>query len=249
MSHKNHFTILVPAYNVEKWARKNITSIVEQEFDNYDMIYIDDASTDNTHNIVKKIFEDYSRPSHTFQLITNSFNKGKMWNVYDAINTMKDETIVVIVDGDDWLKDPYILQKLDKNYDPGVWITAGSYIEYPSQRIINPKISDTYWVGSIRKKSWEASHLLSFRKKLFNKIKKKDLMNKAGEWFATTSDQAMVWPMLEMSGPAHYRTINDVLYVYNRINPLSDDKTNRHDQLFTESMIRSLSPYSAIEVL
>jgi hypothetical protein len=40
-----------------------------------------------------------------------------------------------------------------------------------------------------------------------------------------------------------------VLYVYNRQNPLSDDRVNRMDQLNTESMIRSFEPYERLQTL
>ena len=50
----------------------------------------------------------------------------------------------------------------------------------------------------------------------------KDLMNKQGEFWSTTSDQAAMWPMAEMAGPEHFRALKNVLYVYNRLNPLSD---------------------------
>ena len=63
-------------------------------------------------------------------------------------------------------------------------------------------------------------------------------MNKRGEFWATTSDQAMMWPMAEMCGPDHFCAINEVLYIYNRLNPLSDDRVHRVDQLTTEQSIR-----------
>ena len=74
-------------------------------------------------------------------------------------------------------------------------------------------------------------------------------MTRLGSFWHTTSDQAIMWPMAEMSGPEHHRVINDTLYVYNRQNPLSDDRVNRRDQLNTESMIRSFKPYERLQTL
>ena len=74
-------------------------------------------------------------------------------------------------------------------------------------------------------------------------------MNKQGSWWTTTSDQAIMWPMAEMSGPEHHRIIDDVLYVYNRLNPLSDDRRFRNDQLLTERIIRSFDPYPRLKKL
>ena len=58
-----------------------------------------------------------------------------------------------------------------------------------------------------------------------------------------------MWPMVEMAGPEHHRAIENVLYVYNRHNPLSDDRVNRKDQLDTEAIIRSFEPYNRLESL
>ena len=78
---------------------------------------------------------------------------------------------------------------------------------------------------------------------------RKDLMNKRGEFWSTTSDQAIMWPMAEMCGPDHFREVSEVLYIYNRLNPLSDDRVHREDQLMTEQNIRSAVPYSRLKTL
>ena len=246
---KNHFTVIIPSYNVEKWAQKNILSVLNQNYDNYNIIYIDDASDDNTHDVVKRLISEHPKSKNTI-FIKNSFNRGKMHNVYEAIKQSRNDTIVVIVDGDDWLVHKNALNTLNRYYsDTDIWMTAGSYIESDSKRTVTPDMSPNYWIGNIRKKSWQASHLGSFRKALFCKIRKKDFMKKTGEWFTTTSDQAIMWPMLEMAGKEHFRVVKEVLYVYNRFNPLSDDRVFREDQLQTENIIRNLKSYEVLDKL
>ena len=248
MKQDNYFTVLVPSYNVEKWAEKNVTSILNQNYENYDVYYIDDCSTDNTYEIVDNVFKNYHDHSK-ITFLKNSFNRGKMYNVYEAMKNIEDDAIVLIVDGDDWLKHPDVLNILNKVYKDDVWMTAGSYIESDTLRKVSPNISNDYWSGIIRKKSWQTSHLATFRKKLLSKIKKRDFMHKTGDWFSTTSDQAIMWPMLEMSGKKHFKPIDEVLYVYNRGNPISDDRAFREDQLITEHIIRNLKPYQELESL
>lgn len=246
---KNHFTILITSYNVESWAEKNISSALKQNYHNYDILLIDDASTDKTFKIVERCCEETSSYCSNIKTIKNSFNKGKMENVYSAMDVIKDGSIIIILDGDDWLAHENVLSVLNNVYDENVWMTSGSYVENISKRIVNPKIDDDYWEGVMRHKTWETSHLSTFRKELFLKIKCKHLMKKTGEFFSTTSDQAMMWPILEMSGKKHFRVINEVLYVYNRSNPLSDDRAFRRDQLETERVIRNMKPYEPLETL
>ena len=240
----NHFTILITSYNCGKWVKKNLNSALNQDYDNYEVIYVDDNSQDNTWEIVSSYKDDKLRS------FKNSFNKGKMENMYYHINQSKDNTIIVILDGDDWLANNKVLETLNKAYNNNnIWITNGSYIIDPIGQTVKPIITESYWRDNIRKKSWQFSHLGTFKKELFTKIKKKHLMNKRGEFWATTSDQAIMWPMVEMAGPEHHSVIDEVLYIYNRHNPLSDDRVNRKDQLDTESTIRSFPPYKRIESL
>ena len=54
----------------------------------------------------------------------NSFNKGKMENVYEAVHDSKDNTIIVILDGDDWLANKSVLSYLNNVYSfYDIWMT------------------------------------------------------------------------------------------------------------------------------
>ena len=55
---KNNFVILITAYNDEKWVKYNIASILNQTYDNYKVLFYDDASTDNTYKTVKEIVKN-----------------------------------------------------------------------------------------------------------------------------------------------------------------------------------------------
>jgi glycosyltransferase involved in cell wall biosynthesis len=240
----NHFSIVVPSYNCKEWVEKCIQSILSQDYQNYNVFYIDDNSKDSTKEKVS-LFKDARIKTYY-----NSYNKGKMQNIVEVSRDLQPDTIVVILDGDDWFYDNTVLSHLDSVYsDKDVWMTNGSYIIEPSNEVVSPELSYDYWDGTIRHKSWQFSHLGTFRKKLFDRVKIKDFMDKQGRYWATTSDQAIMWPLAEMCGPEHHRTINKVLYTYNRLNPMSDDRVNRQDQLETEYQIRNMKPYKRLEVL
>jgi len=251
MNNENHFTIFIPAYNAEQWAEVNLTSAFLQEYENYDILYIDDCSTDNTENVVRNIFfnEDKEFNGLNKNYIRNSFNKGKMFNLYNYIKPLRDDTIVVIVDGDDWLLHYEVLQTLDEFYNEDIWMTCGSYLTTPGNHLVCPRIESGYWEGNIREKSWEFSHLATFRKSLFDKIKKKHFLDHNGSFLSATSDQAIMWPMAEMSGPEHLQVIDSAMYCYNLGNPLSDHVANRTDQLDLEKYVRSIKPYERLEIL
>lgn len=49
------FSIIIPTYNASKFIKRCINSIERQTFKNYEVIFVDDCSTDNTMKVIKKI--------------------------------------------------------------------------------------------------------------------------------------------------------------------------------------------------
>ena len=48
----------MPFYNCEKYLDKSISSILNQTFSDFEFIIINDASTDNSDEIIKKYLSD-----------------------------------------------------------------------------------------------------------------------------------------------------------------------------------------------
>ena len=72
---KKRFSIIIPAYNVHEYVEKAINSVLEQDFKNYELIVVNDASTDNTAEVVKKYEEKFDN----VKLITHKDNKASRW--------------------------------------------------------------------------------------------------------------------------------------------------------------------------
>ena len=52
-------SIIMGIYNCEKYLKESIDSILNQTFDNWELILCDDGSLDNTYNIAKEIQKKY----------------------------------------------------------------------------------------------------------------------------------------------------------------------------------------------
>lgn len=99
-------SVIVPAYNHEKYVEKTILSIVNQTYgyENIELIVIDDCSTDKTAEILNNLSEKYH-----FLFIKNSENKGVVKNVNSLIKLCKGKYIAGCASDDYWH-----YEKLDK---------------------------------------------------------------------------------------------------------------------------------------
>jgi hypothetical protein len=73
------------------------------------------------------------------------------------------------------------------------------------------------------------------------------MKDKNGDWYTITYDVAMFLPMLEMAGFEHVKHNTKPLYVYNRDNPISDDKVNQQKQWDVHEEILQKESFKKIE--
>ena len=98
MNMKNpFFSIIIPCYNSEKTIGYAIESILEQKFTDYEIICLDDGSTDGTY----KIIESFSRKSEKIKLLHHS-NHGVGYTRNRGLNEANGQ-YVLFLDSDDWL--------------------------------------------------------------------------------------------------------------------------------------------------
>jgi len=240
---EKHFVIVVASYNNELYVSKNISSICQQKYQNFEVIYVDDASTDNTYEAVLKEIQRFGL-EEKFRVIRNSKNTMAMANLYMMIHMCKDEDIVVILDGDDWFANEDVLNTLNRYYaNPDVWVTYGQYVRYPdySRGCSGPVLQSYIKDGSVREGSWRYSHLRTFYAALFKKIRLEDFLYE-GQFLKATYDLAIMFPLIEMARE-HCYFIPDVLYVYNYQTPLNDAKLREQLQQQMERYIRALPRY------
>lgn len=249
------FVIVVPSFNNSEWVKRNLKSIFAQKYDNYRVIYIDDASSDNTLKLVCESVETVNM-GHRVKIIHNETNKGACENIFRAMHSCEEGEIALVVDGDDWLAHEHVLERLNEIYaNPDVWMTYGSYIEYPSYRytvanFAQPLPKEVIEKNTIRKfsrKHWYLAHLRSFYVSLFKKIQEKDLLLD-GQFYKAAADVGWMIPMVEMAGQ-HVRYVDEVFYIYNRATPLNDHKVRAKQQQQIAEYIFNLPSYTRLTEL
>jgi len=242
----NKFTIIIPFYNVENTIQKTIASVLKQDYKNYTCILIDDISTDSSYKECKKIIKNNS----CFSLIKNKEKKYSTKNIYEAIHKYtKEDDIVVVLDGDDFLFGKDVLSHLNDFYNKNdCWLTYGSYIEL--SRGVKGKFAKQvpeYVIenNSYRQFEWCTSHLRTFRSFLYKKIKKEDFLDENKKFFTRAGDLVIMFPMLEMAAEKAFY-IDKTLYIWNDISDLNDHKIDHSTQLAIENQVRNRKKYEKI---
>ncbi|MCC4404972.1 glycosyltransferase [Limosilactobacillus reuteri] len=95
-------TIIVSVYNVEKFLFDCLNSLKNQTYRNFEVLLIDDGSTDNSKDICKQFCDDDSRFKYFFKEnggLSDARNYGLKWVSGDY---------VIFVDGDDYVASQYV---------------------------------------------------------------------------------------------------------------------------------------------
>jgi len=244
--------VVIPVRNAQQWIAKCIDSVATQHYDgDWSCMIIDDASTDGTQIEIERFLELLHPALRSkFKTKMNSTRQGALANFLTGFRELgadqDPESVLVQLDGDDWLYGPVVFQIIRSAYEQsGCWMTWGNYIEWPTGAPGMARAIPGEWHtdSSYRSKPWVMSHLRTFKSHLWSSIKDEDLQDSNKNYFMTTCDLAMMFPMIEMSRERSL-FIPNVLHCYNRTNPFSDDRIHREDQLRAENLIRSRKAYA-----
>lgn len=123
-------SIIVPMYNAENTVSECIESILNQEFREYELILVDDGSTDNTLNICKM----YAEKDQRIIIVPLEKNMGLINARKTGVEIAKAEYIG-FVDSDDWIeRDMYSnLINIQEKFDCDL-ISSGIYRDYIEEK-------------------------------------------------------------------------------------------------------------------
>jgi len=243
--------VVIPSYNNKQFYQKNLDSVFQQAYDNYSVIYINDASPDQTGRLVAEYIKEKGQEKKV-TLINNKKNKGALHNLYNAIHSCDDNTIIVTLDGDDWFKDEQVLNIVNETYQKNdIWMTYGQYEELHFSKRHNKYITkpghckqippNIIRADAYREDTFVSSHLRTFYAGLFKKIKLEDFLHHSS-FYDVTWDLAFMFPMLEMV-KGKFKFIDKTLYVYNCITPINDFKIKLQKQLHFANVIKAKEKY------
>lgn len=97
-------TVIIPCYNAETYISKCLESLKNQTFSDFDVVFIDDCSSDNT----LKVIEDFSKNNAlNIKVLRNEKNSGPAFSRNLGI-AAADGKYIAFCDSDDWYDSEYL---------------------------------------------------------------------------------------------------------------------------------------------
>lgn len=201
-------SVIVPCYNAENYLRECIESILKQTYDNFELICVNDGSTDSTLDILN----EYAKKNKNMIVLSKENEGGK--NVVKKGLTVAKGKYVCEIDNDDFVSE-YYLEKLHdcivKN-DADIAVCGFQRIDFETKKVYSNemnKYNQTFIVDE------DPGILLEVNTSMWNKMYKKEV-------FASTLDYKldalamgdMVTMIYIYSKVNKIAIISDILYYY-----------------------------------
>ena len=208
-------SIIVPMYNAEKYVLKAITSLLEQDIEDYEIIIVDDGSTDKSYDIIKTL----SNKSKI--TIIRQENKGTN-HVRNQGIQLSNGRYLMFFDSDDEFKRNSFgkIKKIVLDYDVDlIWYDTlfvepnGVIVEKRSLNICNNSIlTKENFLNIYFNDIFDASYTFNF----WNKVFKKEILIKNHIKFSNNdffvADYTFIMELLKNIKTSVY--INDTFYFY-----------------------------------
>lgn len=115
-------SIIMAAYNTEKYISAAIDSIIAQTFKNWELIICDDCSSDNT----VKIIEEYCKENNEIKLIKRKTNSGGVRIPNREAALSASSSLIMTFDSDDFLDNDYLEKLYKRKEETGANIVLSS---------------------------------------------------------------------------------------------------------------------------
>ena len=229
--------IVVTNYNSENGIIRCLKSIKNQKYKYYDVVVVDDSSTDKLQwKFIKKFCK-----KNSWKCLKTSRNVGSLYCYVLGINAhrCKLNDVIVMIDGDDWLirNDAFKIVRNAYRSDSELCLTFGNYLNFVSDlrkyqipgnsEIINnnwPYIDKIIIDNNYRKEPWIYYPLRTFKYFIWKKLDQKRLLDSKGigrdgikgkgKMYRIGTDRILMYPLLEIAN-GRIKFISEFLYAYN----------------------------------
>lgn len=173
-------SIIVPIYNVENYLRQCLDSILNQTYQNFECLLINDGSPDNSADICREYVEKDSRFKY-FEKENGGLSDARNYGIRQSKGSY-----LTFVDSDDWLENDALQQLYDALKKENADISIGRYNCYDESRcqylfydsnpdaslemIEGKEIIDREGVEEMRNGNWTVAYLKLFKRELLENL-------------------------------------------------------------------------------
>ncbi|MCF8342702.1 MAG: glycosyltransferase [Chitinophagaceae bacterium] len=146
-------SIIVPNFNHQNFLNQRFKSILEQTYKNYEIIILDDASTDNS----KITLDIYSKSKKVSHFIINDVNSGSPFLQWEKGIKLAKGKYIWIAESDDYC-DSFFLEKMILMLESGLDLVYCRSVEVD---VNGCKISDDYWPENLDTFKWKNNFIVN----------------------------------------------------------------------------------------
>ncbi|MDU4959257.1 MAG: glycosyltransferase family 2 protein [Sporomusaceae bacterium] len=202
-------SIIIATYNAKDYIRRTIDSLLAQTFSNFEIIIVDDASTDRSVDFLKNVYPENEK----IRIVTHDVNSGQGIARNTGL-TYATGRYVFFIDSDDWIEDDTLetLYQVASAQNADI-VACGSRVAYENGRT-EPCYSMNFDVPG----GWPALDKLaegeSAAMACWNKLYRKELLDKHSLRFPAIIFEDMVFAVKAVLACDRFISIPDVLYNY-----------------------------------
>jgi glycosyltransferase involved in cell wall biosynthesis len=233
----------------EEFIRTCLESVIDQSFRNWAAYVTVDPCGDKTFANAVKVAAAEPR-IHVRRTLTRRYS---LQNLVDTITCSNagPEDIIVMLDGDDWFASRDALRMIAEMYEhSGCWMTYGSWLSNvpgPNGRYDGLWPAYAEGTSDFRHTRWLGTAVRTWKKWLWDLIDDSDLRGSSGDYFRIAEDQAIMLPMLEMSGTVWAKHIPDPIMVYNKTIRYVIPEALEAERQEVATLIDRRAPYRRLE--
>lgn len=179
-----------------------LMSIVEQKYENYHIVFIDDNSDDATMNKTIQYMRSINFPKHRVTYVQNLVHNYATYNIINAaMNYCRDDDVQMLIDGDDEFIGRHAFQVMNSAYrgtkgedNREVWIAYANYkTNFNSLGLSNPYTSrsDHVTFSGKRKAGSFIGPIRTWRVELIRSIPIANHKFSNGNWIDTAYDDSL----------------------------------------------------------
>lgn len=209
-------TYVVPVYNTEAFISRCVISLMEQTYYNIDFVFVDNASTDKSLDVLRQVITEYPSRRSDVRIITNRENKGSA----TARNQGLDAAVgdyVMFADSDDYVEADYVeslVAEAEKNDADIVYCNYYETYEKSGDKLINQNCG-TDSIGCICSMLTGKMHGSTC-----NKLYRRKFLLQTSQWFIDGADlyEDVSWNLRLMAFKPKVAFLQKAFYYYVRYN-------------------------------